>query len=176
MNRDPDRQSTTRIFTADVKLMKIVESGKPHPSIWRLMVTFKPSLFPRSYFFSSVRAFLEQATHPEELLKVVFEPYLSMLMYMSDYYRQAGIQRRMEIYGYMPDKGFSVEMKDLSLLGGCPQEVKSCSVRFEPFVDTFLDILKRIDVLYRQRRGEVVEAERSFSIEADRPQASFLLL
>jgi len=139
-------------------------------------VFFKPSLVSRSYFFSSVRASFEPAAQPEEMLKVLFEPYTHVVMYLTDYYGLAGIQRRMEIYGSAPDKGFSAEMKDLALLGGCPQGVRTCSVRFDSFTDVFLDILKWIDVLYRQRREELVEKERSFSIEVDRPQASFLLL
>jgi hypothetical protein len=173
---DRGRQSTGRIFTADVKLMRSTEGGKLHPSMWRLMVFSNPSLLPRSYFFSSVRASIEPAAQPEELLKVLFEPYTPVVMYLSDYYGLAGIQRRMEIYGSAPDKGFSAEMKDLALFGGCPQGVRTCSVRFDSFTDVFLDILKWIDVLYRQRREELVEKERSFSIEVDRPQASFLLL
>jgi hypothetical protein len=172
---DRGRQSTSRIFTADVKLMRIIEGEKPHSSMWRLMVLLKPSLSPRSYFFSSVRASFEPAAQPEELLKAVFEPYTPVVMYLTDYYGLAGIQRGMEIYGSAPDKGFSAEMKDLALLGGCPQGVRICSVRFNSFTDVFLDILKWIDV-HRQRREELIEKERSFSIEVDRPQASFLLL
>jgi hypothetical protein len=115
------RQSPGRIFTADVKLMRINEGERFHSSMWRLMVFLKPSLSPRSYFFSSVRASFEPAAQPEESLKAVFEPYTPVVMYLTDYYGLAGIQRRMEIYGSAPDKGFSAEMKDLALFGGCPQ-------------------------------------------------------
>jgi hypothetical protein len=173
---DHDRQSASRIFTADVKLMRSTEVGKLHPSMWRLMVFFKPSLVSRSYFFSSVKASFEPPAQPEELLKVLFEPYTTAVMSLTDYYGLAGIHRWMEIYGAAPDKGFSAEMKDLALLGGCPQGVMACSVRFDSFTNASLDILKWIDVLYRQRREELVERERSFLIEVDRPQASFLLL
>jgi hypothetical protein len=173
---DRERQSTSRIFTADVKLMRFTEVGKLHPSMWRLMLFFKPSLVSRSYFFSSVRVSFEPAAQPEELLKVLFEPYTPVVMSLTDYYGLAGIHRWMEIYGSAHEKGFSAEMKDLALLGGCPQGVMACSVRFDSFTDASFDILKWIDVLYRQRRGELVERERSFLIEVDRPQASFLLL
>jgi hypothetical protein len=109
------------------------------------------------------------------MLKVLFEPYTPVVMSLTDYYGLAGIHRWMEIYGFAHDKGFSAEMKDLALLGGCPQGVMACSVRFDSFTDASFDILKWIDVLYRQRE-ELVEKERSFLIEVDRPQASFLLL